>query len=106
MSKVDTSGGFRFSDKNNPTQLHLFGDYDDRSLADDLAIALKDKTLSVAEIEEFVLTETPAYKYKTALGLLQKEKRLSRVGVNDKKQRRGFSDKDMKVRFEGEQTFF
>ncbi len=106
MSKVDTSGGFRFSDKDNPTQLHLFGEYDDRSLAEELAIALKDKTLSIAEIEEFVLTETPAYKYKTALEYLEKEKRLSRIGVIDKKRRRGFPDKNMKVRFESEPSLF
>ncbi len=101
MVRVDPSGGFRFSDKDNPTQLHLFGEYSDRSLADDLAIALKGKTLSIAEVEEFVLTETPAYKYKTALGFLEKEGRLSRVDANDKRPKRGFPDRNMRVRFEG-----
>ncbi len=101
MSKVDPSGGFRFSDKDNPTQLHLFGEYSDRSLADDLAIALKGKTLSIEQVEEFVLTNTPAYKYKTALGFLEKEKKLSRVDTNDKKPKRGFPDRNMMVRFEG-----
>lgn len=101
MSKVDTSGGFRFSDKDNPTQLHLFGEYSDQSLADDLAIALKGKTLSIEQVEEFVLTNTPAYKYKTALGFLEKEQKLSRVDANDKKPKRGFPDRNMRVRFEG-----
>ena len=101
MFRVDSSGGFRFSDKDNPTQLHLFGEYSDRSLADDLTKTLKGKTLSIAEIEEFVLTETPAYKYKTALGFLEKEGRLSRVDANDKQPKRGFKDRNMRVRFEG-----
>lgn len=106
MWKVDSSGGFRFSDKDNPTQLHLFGDYNDPSLAEDLANRLRGKTLSIAEVEEFVLTETPAYKYKTALISLEKEKRLSRVDANDKKPKRGFPDMKMKIRFENQQSFF
>ena len=71
MHKVDPTGGFRFSDKDDPSQLGLFENYNDQILADDLTTTLKGKLLTVFEVKEYVLTETPAYKYKSALKLLE-----------------------------------
>lgn len=72
MWSVDKSGRFRFSDQDDPTQMKLLNDaYDDDWLADELAVRLAGKRMTIAEIYEFVLTQTPCYKFKTALGELE-----------------------------------
>ena len=76
MWRVDSVGGFRFSDKEDPSQLSLFEDYNDTILAAELISTLQGRTLTVSQVKEFVLTETPAYLYKKALSLLEKESKL------------------------------
>jgi three-Cys-motif partner protein len=70
MYKVDPEGGFRFSDKDDPTQLSLFDSYQDEMLAQDLSAILQGKILTVSKVKEFILTETPSYIYKAALKIL------------------------------------
>jgi three-Cys-motif partner protein len=76
MWRVDRTGGFRFSDKNHPSQLNVFKDYTDYVLTEDLLSSFRGRKLSVSQVKEFVLTETPAYLYKNALKLLEKQNRL------------------------------
>lgn len=71
MWRVDPTGGFRFSDKNNPSQLKLFKDYTDYVLTEDLFSSFRGKKLTVSQVKEFVLTETPAHLYKKALKHLE-----------------------------------
>jgi len=95
MFSADPGGGFRFSDRDNPSQLNLFGSYQDEMLAQDLATTLQGKTLTPAQVKEFVLTKTPAYRYKTALKILE-EKRLLKVRNAPPQRRKGtFSDRYM-----------
>jgi len=95
MCKADPSGGFRFSDKDDPSQLNLFGSYQDEMLARDLAAILQGKILTVSKVKEFVLTETPAYIYKAALKILE-ERELLKVRNAPPKRRKGtFPDKYM-----------
>lgn len=99
MWKVDPTGGFRFSGKDNLSQFHLFKEFDDRMLAEQLVSNLHGKTLSVYKVKEFVLTETPAYKYKSALKLLEKDGLLKVVDAYSKRRMGTFPDEQMQVRF-------
>lgn len=93
MYKADPGGGFRFSDKDNPSQLNLFGDYQDQTLAQDLNSTLGGKSLKLSQVREFVLTETPAYKYKTALKMLVNDGLLKVVDAPPKRRKGTFPDK-------------
>lgn len=99
MWKVDSAGGFRFSDKDNPSQLSLFRDYQNEMLAEDLTATLQGKILTVAKVEEFVLTETPAYLYKTALRLLEENDRLIVVNPPPGRRKGTFAAADMQLKF-------
>lgn len=95
MRRVDRTGGFRFSDKDNPSQLNLFEDCTDDILAQDLISRLGGQKLTVLQVKEFVLTETPACLYKKALKLLE-EKGALKVPQAPFSRRRGtFPDKYM-----------
>lgn len=72
MWTVDQTGEFRFSDKDNPDQLSLLEDaYDQDWLADEVASQLAGKELTLAQVKEFVLTETPCRLFKEALRKLE-----------------------------------
>jgi three-Cys-motif partner protein len=99
MWKVDQTGTFRFSDKNDPSQLRLFEKYNDNLCAEELTQNLKSKTLTLEQIKEYVLTETPAYLYKPALVILEK-KQLIKIHNPPAKRRMGtFADENMKIEF-------
>jgi len=77
MWSVDRTGDFRFSDQDNPTQLDMFSKtFDDAWLADELRSRLAGKTLTVAQIKEFILTQTPCYLFKSALQSLETGKHV------------------------------
>jgi len=102
MWKVDPTGGFRFSDKDDPSQLNLFENYKDFILADELISSLCGKTLTVFQLKEFVLTETPAYLYKSALKLLEKDGKLKIINPRPGRRKGTFPDdymEEMRVKF-------
>ncbi len=99
MWKVDSAGGFRFSDKDNPSQLSLFKDYQNEMLAEDLAAALQGETLTVSQVKEFVFTQTPAYKYIKALKLLEENNRLTVVNPPPSRRKGTFAADDMQLKF-------
>ena len=95
MFSTDPGGGFRFSDRDNPSQLNLFGSYQDEMLAQDLVTTFQGKTLTVSQIKELVLTKTPAYKYKAALKILEERELLKVRNVPPKRRKGTFPDKYM-----------
>jgi three-Cys-motif partner protein len=99
MSQVDRTGGFRFSDRDNPSQLNLFDSFGDSDLAHQLATSLSGKHLKVRQIEEYVLTETPAYKYKKALRVLEEQGRITVVQPPSSRRKGTFPNKDIEVKF-------
>ena len=99
MWKVDPVGGFRFSDKDNPSQLNLFGDYHDEMLAENLTAALKGRVQTVSEVREFVLTQTPAYKYTKSLKLLETNGKLIVVDPPPGRRKGTFAADDMQLKF-------
>jgi len=72
MWKVDNTGGFTFSDKEGFGQLKFLTSYTEEQLEADMERGLAGKTLTVSEVAEWVLTETPHYKFKTALAGLER----------------------------------
>jgi len=72
MWKVDATGEFQFSDRLGLEQIPLLSSYDDTMLRNDLMSNFKGQTVSVRQIKEFVLTETPAFLYATLLRSMEK----------------------------------
>ena len=88
MWKVDSTGTFRFSDRDDPRQTNFLSDMNDDWLPDALANALDGRTLTRDEIWTHVLTETPFYLYKSALKRLEDDGRL-RVSAMPARRRKG-----------------
>ncbi|MFZ1937288.1 MAG: three-Cys-motif partner protein TcmP [Thermoguttaceae bacterium] len=102
MWKVDETGSFKFSDKDNPDQLRLLNEeFDQNWLADELARRLAGKTMTIADIKEFVFTETPCCLFKEALKTLELKKNPGIRVVNSPAKRRPgtFPEEDLKVQF-------
>lgn len=72
MWSVDKTGNFRFSDRENPDQLTLLDESCSQEwLAGELTRLLGGRKMTVAEVREFVLTDTPCYLFKAALKALE-----------------------------------
>lgn len=99
MWKVDPSGGFRFSDKDDPSQFHLFTTCTEESLAHELASHFRGKTSSVEEIKEFVLSETPAHLFKGSLKLLERKGVLTPADPQPGRRKGTFPNNQMRVHF-------
>lgn len=99
MWKLDDSGAFRFSDKDDPDQLRLLSGCTQDWLANELSRDLRGRTLSVEQIKEFVLTETPCYRFKQALKSLEKVDRLEVRDAADGRRFGTFPSDQMSVKF-------
>jgi len=73
MLKVDGTGTFTFSDRDGLGQMPLCRSIDDGQLGDRICRHFARRTVTVDEIEEYVLTETPCVNFKKALGALEKD---------------------------------
>jgi len=78
MWSVDRSGGFEFSDKFVSDRSSLFK-YGPDDLARDLVTDLAGRTLSVKDIGEYALANTPACKYLEALGVMERDGQVKPV---------------------------
>ena len=101
MWRVDPRGGFRFSDKDDPSQTHLFAEYTDQSLADELIRNFAGRTLTVGEIEAFVLSETPACKFKDCLRAMEGNGRIRPIDARPGRPKGTFADKHVHIEFAG-----
>ncbi len=98
MWKVDETGEFRFSDRDNPNQLALLSKaFDDEWLASDLGSRLGGKIMTATEVYEFVLVETPCYLFRGALKLLESSGRVSIVGAPLGRKPKTFPDEHLDV---------
>ena len=100
MWKVDQTGGFTFNDRDGFGQLKFLTAYTDDVLANDLARSLSGRDVRVGEIYEWVLTQTPAYKFKTALSKLFKSGTVKPVQPPKGWRPGTFPDDGMVLRFE------
>jgi len=71
MCRVDPSGGFRFSDKDDPAQMHLFSEFTDQAMANELRGRFAGQSVRVYDVKEFVLAETPACTFKACLKAME-----------------------------------
>jgi three-Cys-motif partner protein len=102
MWKVDKTGGFSFSDKHGHGQLCLLTSYGEDRLEEDMARRLAGQTISLSQIKEWVLTETPAYKFKTPLAKLEKRGVVKPIKPPPDRRPGTYPDKhlDMHMKFE------
>ena len=100
MWKVDSSGTYEFSDFSNPYQPWLLSHLDESVLQHTLSDHFKGQTVSVEEVEEYVIAETPFYKFKTeALKPMEASRRIL-VTSTDLKRRKGtFPEGKTQIRF-------
>jgi hypothetical protein len=79
MWKVDATGTFRFSDRVDPRQqLLFFSNLPDDWLADKLVQELRGRTVTKDQLHEYVLTQTPFYKYlDTINNILRKDGKVT-----------------------------
>ena len=100
MWRVDDKGEFRFSDGDNPDQLDLLAkSFDDDWLAEIMEKRLAGQTHTVAKIDEFVLVETPCYKFKSALKKLELAGRATPIDPPPKRRRGDYPDPNLKMKF-------
>lgn len=101
MWQVDSSGFFGFSDKTGLDQMNLLSSYTDAQLSNDIGEHFSGRVVTVGEVEEYVLTETPAYKHKAALKLMEKSEppRLTVVDPPPDRKRRTFPSETLKLSF-------
>lgn len=89
MWKVDLLGTYEFSDNTNPDQMLLFSKPDYAILQRMLSNHFKGQTVSIEEVEEYVIAETPFYKFKTEALKPMESTRLITVTSTDPKRRKG-----------------
>jgi hypothetical protein len=103
MWKVDQSGEFRFSDATNPKQILLLDPAPDFSaLRRAIVERFAGTEATVADVEEFVLAETPfreTHYKKQVLAELEKAGRLVVVSTKAGRKARSYPDPAMRIRF-------
>jgi three-Cys-motif partner protein len=107
MWKVDNTGEFKFSDKDASEQLLLLNKtYDDDWLSDKLCESLAGKELTIFQIREYVLIDTPCYKFKEALKILEKKDKIKVTNTPPKRKRGTYSNDEIRVRFPERNLFY
>ena len=99
MWKVDDTGSYQFSDRDDPNQMIMLKSGTPSWLAGELRKRLVGRTMSIGDLKEYVLTETPCFNFKEALGLLEKTGWLTVVRAKEGRRRGQYPDDDMQVRF-------
>lgn len=100
MWSVDRSGGYEFSDKFAAERSSLF-QYTDDELSRDLVKLLCGCTLTVTELKEYALVQTPACNCLDAFGQMERKQQLRVIDPPSGRRIGSFSKYgDMKVRID------
>ena len=100
MREVDGSGMFQFSDKHAESFGSLFT-YDERQLIDDLVEQLDGSEMTVDELYEYALVNTPASTIYSAFGTMESERQLRPVDAPEDRRRKSFKRyPEMRVQIE------
>ncbi len=99
MLRVDPSGDFRFSDRDDPNQYRLLNSYDEASLENDLSSKFAGQTVAVHDVKMYVLTETPVVKFKETLKQLELRDGITPLNAPPNRRRGTFADESMRLRF-------
>ena len=93
MWKVDPSGTYEFSDFSNPYQPLLLSHLDNSVLQRTLSSRFNGQTVSVEEVEEYVIAEPPFYKFKTeALKPLEATGQITVSSTHPKRRKGTFAE--------------
>ena len=100
MWKVDPTGTYEFSDNTNPNQLLLFSQPDYTVLQCMISGHFKGQSVSVEEVEEYVIAETPFYKFKNeALRPMESAGQITVISTNPRRRRGTFAEGKTRIRF-------
>ena len=100
MCKVDPTYTYEFSDFTNPDQPYLLSHLDNSVLQQMLTDHFKGQTPSVEDVEEYVIAETPFYKFKNeALKPLEIAEKITVLSSDPKRRRGTFAEGKMRIRF-------
>ena len=100
MWKVDPTGTYEFSDNTNPNQLLLFSQPDYTILQRMLSNHFKGQTIGVEDVEEYVIAETPFYKFKTeALRPMEEARQVLAISTDPKRRKGTFAEGKTQIRF-------
>jgi three-Cys-motif partner protein len=93
MWKVDPQGTYEFSDNTNPHQLLLFSQPDYSVLQQMLSDHFKGQTVRVEEVKDYVIAETPFYKFKSdALHPMETARQITVNSIDPGRRRGRFTD--------------
>ena len=100
MWKVDPTGTYEFSDNTNPNQMLLFSQPDYTILQRMLSNHFKGQMVSTEEVEEYVIAETPFYKFrKEALRPLESARQINVISSDPKRRKGTFAEGKTQIRF-------
>ncbi|WP_165423485.1 three-Cys-motif partner protein TcmP [Ktedonosporobacter rubrisoli] len=100
MCKVDPTGAYEFSDCTNPNQPYLFSLPNYAELERLLACQFKGRSVTIQEIEHFVIADTPFCKYKEALKRMELASPAKIIVAATAKRKRGtFADPKLRITF-------
>lgn len=100
MSGVDPTGAFIFSDFTDPNQMQLFSEPNYSELERLLSKHFKGKTVSIEEVKEFVIADTPFYKYKAeALKLMEAASKIEVISADPRRRKGTYADGKTHIRF-------
>lgn len=100
MWKVDSSGTYEFSDFSNPYQPVLLSHLDESVLQRTLSDHFQGHTVSVEEVGEYVIADTPFYKFKTeALKPMEATGRIVVTSTDARRKKGTFAEGKTRIRF-------
>ncbi len=100
MWKVDPTGTFEFSDNTNPYQPLLFSQPDYSVLQRMLSAHFRGQTVSVEDVEDYVIAETPFYKFRNeALKLMEAAGKITTISTDPKRKKGTFAEGKTRIRF-------
>ena len=97
MWKVDESGGFTFSDKHGDSP-RMFR-YSEADLERDLDREFRGREVTVRELHKWVLTKTPACRWKRCVGNMESKKMVRTVDPALGRTARSYTDLDLRLAF-------
>lgn len=100
MSGVDPTGTFLFSDFTDHNQLLLFSEPNYGKLQRLLSKHFKGKTVTVEEVKEYVIADTPFYKFKAeALKPMEVASQIEVISADPKRRKSTYADGKTSIRF-------
>jgi three-Cys-motif partner protein len=100
MCKVDPTYTYEFSDFTNPDQPYLLSHLDNAVLQHMLTKHFEGRTVSVEEVEEYVIADTPFYKFKSeALRPMEAAGKIVVISSDPKRRKGTFAEGKTRIHF-------